>query len=484
MLGPVKLTGEQKKVLMLPPENPVQIKGVAGSGKTTVALYRAKHLLDFYGDLFTETNVAIFTFNKSLASYIQALAPVIGTPDGERGSGIDIKVTNFHKWAWKFLFDNSVELVRRTIAGRNQVGLIARAIDTVEKTPDNARVLGKSKEFFQEEISWMKGQLFSSEDEYFEARRVGRGVNDRIVKKDRITIWKVFESYNNILKQQRHIDFDDYAVLALDIIRSDPNFRPPFSHIVVDEAQDLNKAQIIVLSKLVSETTNSLSIIADAAQRIYKSGFSWAEVGINVRGGRTIEFKKNYRNTKAIADAAMALLDHDPDSAEFTKLEMLETEGDKPIIKGFAYAHEEYSYIADYIDEVTSLNPRWSVCVLHRTHEGVRDIVNVLSENGLEVESIIGNQLLDYTNQAVKVCTMSSIKGLEFDCVIVAGLSSRHIPLPSGYSEPDDELHVTTERRLLYTCMTRAKKALLLSYSGTPSIFLEEIPSEYSDTSR
>lgn len=51
-LKSINLTGEQKKVLFLPATNPIQIKGVAGSGKTTIAMYRAKHLLDTYSDLF------------------------------------------------------------------------------------------------------------------------------------------------------------------------------------------------------------------------------------------------------------------------------------------------------------------------------------------------------------------------------------------------------------------------------------------------
>lgn len=54
MLKKITLKGEQKKVLFLPPTNPIQIKGVAGSGKTTVALYRAKHLLETQTNLFKE----------------------------------------------------------------------------------------------------------------------------------------------------------------------------------------------------------------------------------------------------------------------------------------------------------------------------------------------------------------------------------------------------------------------------------------------
>jgi len=46
------LTGEQKRILTLPLRNPVQIKGVAGSGKTTVAIHRAMRLIASNDDLF------------------------------------------------------------------------------------------------------------------------------------------------------------------------------------------------------------------------------------------------------------------------------------------------------------------------------------------------------------------------------------------------------------------------------------------------
>lgn len=71
-LKSINLTGEQKKVLFLPATNPIQIKGVAGSGKTTIAMYRAKHLLESYSDLFREAEIMIFTYNNSLTQYIQS----------------------------------------------------------------------------------------------------------------------------------------------------------------------------------------------------------------------------------------------------------------------------------------------------------------------------------------------------------------------------------------------------------------------------
>src|SRR5690554_1818889 len=110
MLKRIILKGEQKKVLFLPATNPIQIKGVAGSGKTTVALYRAKHLLETQANLFKETKIAIFTYNKTLAAYIGAVKQYINggyQKDSNEikpktSDGLNVQIFNFHSWAYHF----------------------------------------------------------------------------------------------------------------------------------------------------------------------------------------------------------------------------------------------------------------------------------------------------------------------------------------------------------------------------------------------
>jgi superfamily I DNA/RNA helicase len=58
------------------------------------------------------------------------------------------------------------------------------------------------------------------------------------------------------------------------------------------------------------------------------------------------------------------------------------------------------------------------------------------------------------------------------------GLTDDNLPNKMGFSEEEDDLHITTERRLLYTCMTRACKTLTLTYAGEKSRYLSEIDKE------
>lgn len=469
-LKPINLTGEQQKVLFLPVKEPIQIKGVAGSGKTSVAIYRAKHLLDTQSNLFQEAKVAIFTYNKTLVRYIKAVTNQIG---------MNITVTTFHSWAYRFLKDNGIDISGRVVSNETQKLLIEKS--KAKFCPYNLNISNKSAEFFLEEISWIKGKIFKNKEEYLEARRVGRGRTDRITKADKEIIWSMYEDYCDQLIKNGYIDFDDYALLCLYIIDTIPNFQKPFTHIVVDEAQDLSKAQILVISKLVSDETKSITIIADAAQRIYKSGFNWSEVGLNVRGARTVVLKNNYRNTKQIAFAAKSLLDKEEDKEEFEEIIPVRGGNYKPVVGYFKNKNEQNSYLLNELNQLKADGYIKSTVILHRNRGELEQIQLFLSENNFEAQIIQDSNGIDFYGNSIKICTMSSVKGLEFDNVFIIDLNDDIIPYPKGFADSNDIYHISTERRLLYTCMTRARERLYLLSSGNPSRYLLEIDKEYVD---
>lgn len=488
-LKPIVLVGEQKRVLFLQVTEPIQIKGVAGSGKTTVALYRAKHLLDTQSNLFQEAKVAIFTYNKTLVKYINAITPQISggyQADSDeikptQPKGINVFVTSFHKWAYHFIEQNGIQLSKfvdnrrifKTISGVTQNNIVS----TIKAKYSTQNIANKTVDFFVEEIAWIKGKAFQSKEEYIEAKRAGRGTNDRVTKIDKETIWNVYTEYNSYLKSNDQVDFDDYALLCLKIINSNPDLIKPFSHIIVDEAQDLNKAQILVISQIVSDETKSISIIADAAQRIYKSGFTWGEVGLNVRG-RTIEFKTNYRNTIPIAKAAVSLLSKETENEDFTEVKQARRGGEKPTVGYFSNWNEQCEFILKQLNKLKANGHINSTVILHRSHSGIRHIKDFLETNNFEVQELLKTDDIDYESDSIKVCTLSSVKGLEFENVFIIDLNDDIIPYPPGFNDAEDEFHISTERRLLYTSMTRARERLFLVSSGTPTRYLSEIDAD------
>lgn len=491
MLKPITLFGEQKRVLFLPVTDPIQIKGVAGSGKTTVALYRAKHLLDTQSNLFQEAKVAIFTYNKTLVKYINAITPKVSggyQQDSDeikpiKPEGLNVTVYNFHYWAYHFIENNGFSLSENVIID----GTLKRRFKTISGSPQRKIIEGvkqkyyanniarKNVEFFVDEFSWMKGKAFENKNEYLEAKRIGRGTSDRVNANDKEIIWQIFLDYNETLQKNDQVDFDDYALICLKIMTANLDFQKPFSHIIVDEAQDLSKAQILVLTKIVSEDTRSISLIADAAQRIYKSGFSWSEVGLNVRGGRTIEFKKNYRNTVQIAKAALSLLEKEQDKSDFTTVETARKGEKKPVVGYFNNWFEQSHYLVEEFGFLMQNGIGYSTVLLHRTHEGLKRLKDMLNSNNIPYQELRNDDDIDFESNSIKLCTLSSVKGLEFDNVFIVDLNDDIIPFPPGFNEEDDEFHVSTERRLLYTAMTRAREKLYLLSSGIPTRYLAEI---------
>lgn len=482
-LQPIILTGEQKKILFLPPKNPISIKGVAGCGKTTVALYRAKHLIDTYADLFEEANVAIFTFNKALVKYMDTLLPVIPGGYQEKSDvlldvkpGMKIKVTNFHSWAYHFLKDRNVSL--KTLDSSQ----IYPKIDEAKKKYLEHKIAQKSVEFFMDEISWIKGRMICTEDEYIQITRKGRGTIDRVTRTDRPIIWKIYQDYQKIMNECGYVDFDDYALLCLDHMNDDDRV---FSHIIIDEAQDLSKAQLTVLSKLVFTSTQSITIIADAAQRIYKSAFSWAETGIELRGRNNVTLTKNYRNTEEIAEAAYDLLKNDADQEDFTKGSLnTERHGSKPTWAHFHNHNDEYKFLVEEIRKIRnqSTDHCFSIVVLCRNSKETNTIYNSLRENNISSQFVKEDRIDSFEDDKVNICTMSSIKGLEFDYVFLMDLNDDIFPSRTGMDVEDNEdIQIITERRLLYVCMTRAKQGLIMCSFGQPSRFLLEIDSNKID---
>lgn len=470
----ISLTGEQKRILALPLENPIQIKGVAGSGKTTVAIFRAKHLVASADDFFRDTHVCIFSFTKSLIKYVRS---ILGT-DGQISTSMTI--TNFHKWAYAFLNERGYWSNHSVASNQSIDSILSTGLEKLRPQHHNRAILSKPLEFYREEFAWLKGRRIFKKQEYLDAKRTGRGTMDRVTAQDKELLWSLYCDYCNALQEKNEVDFDDFALLVLAYIEKESGFVPPFSHIVIDEAQDLTAVQLLCITKLVNPVTNSLSIIADAAQRIYKSGFAWSDVGINVRGGRTVELKRNYRNTRQIAEAALSLLAHDPQQGDFSEHILPERQGPKPKILKLPNGRQT-AYLRETLQTVDL--SQHSVVVLHRSRGGVSQLTNALKEAGFSPTNISAQDVHRIHSVGLFTCTMSSVKGLEFDHVFLCDVNDNLIPYPPGFTDDNDELHISTERRLVYTCMTRARHTLHLVSTGQPSRYLAEIDPATVETS-
>ena len=166
-----------------------------------------------------------------------------------------------------------------------------------------------TRQYLQDEISKViKGRALGSLDAYLEVSRTGRQAP--MGPRQRAQVWELMEVWNDEMDRRGVVDFPDRILRALHYARRLP--QPRYSSIIVDEAQDLTLAGLLLLRALVNAPTpdvdrpDGLLILGDGAQRIFAGGYTLRQAGVEVRGRTTI-LKTNYRNTGQIMEAAMAV---------------------------------------------------------------------------------------------------------------------------------------------------------------------------------
>ncbi|MFC4729704.1 3'-5' exonuclease [Coralloluteibacterium thermophilus] len=250
--------------------------------------------------------------------------------------------------------------------------------------------------------------------------------------------------------------------------------RGQYGAVLIDEGHDFEPDWLHLVAQMVDPETNSLLVLYDDAQSIYASPkrrkFSFASVGIQAKG-RTTVLRLNYRNTQEILAAARAFAgdlldggDGDEDSPHVIPPESAGRRGPEPeVIDCDSVRHEAEvvaSRIRDALDD--GENPdRMAVLYRNRWTHG-REIEKQLARLRVPYRCATGKDkgaLFDGP-PSVKLVTLHSSKGLEFETVYLMGLDQ---PLP-----PDAD--PAAEARLLYVGMTRAMGRLVMTRTHHPPV--------------
>lgn len=442
----------------------VRVLGGAGTGKTVVAMHRAKWLAQEGSE--TDKKILFTTFTRNLAVDIKRNLQCICDLECMK----KLEVVNLDQWVQRFLRKHDYDF--EVVFDQNSLdNLWKKAIS--EKPPGDTL----PDTFFREEWARViQPQGIKTLNDYKRASRLGRGT--RLNRQQRVDIWPVFEEYRHQLNRARLKEVDDAYRDAAALIETQ-KIALPFDSIVVDEAQDMGTEAFKLLRAMVPEGPNDLFMVGDAHQRIYgRNHVVLGRCGINVRG-RSKKLRINYRTTEEIRAWATRLLEGGPiddldggsDTNAFYKSL---THGQPPLVKHLEGADEQ----ADCILEVLSDSGfRYSsACVIARTNREVAMIQEKLEQRGLKTSLIRPQQPEEEESDALKLATMHRVKGLEFDIVILASANRGLIPLDAAVagradvvSEEDADME---ERCLVYVAVTRARKsAIVLSYGEQSKYF-------------
>lgn len=476
----MELNIDQLRIVNQKPNGHCLVKGVAGSGKTTVAVNRIPHLINHY--LENGEKVLILTYNKTLVNYTKHLMNFVDLQENlffqvDPSKLIDICTIDSIITKYTQKVTPGFQLAQK----QDIKEALLQAIHTTQKNYQDSTLLSaQNLQFLSEEINWLKSCRYLERETYQNIDRQGRmsvGENRFRLPKNSQTRNEIFDlylAYEHILEQKKRVDFQTNALHLLEAFQQDKIAPQQYAHIIVDESQDLTRVQLELLHYLYddSKPTNSIMFIADAAQSIYIHSWlstqSFKSVGFDMSGKSSI-LSKNYRTTFEIAQAAYSLMQHDSSLSandNFVKPTAIERHGNKPILKGFSSLAEEASYITSQIKQLCSSYSLKDFVILGASTTYLTHLQDYLINHGIDAE-VFTKDNIEFSEEKVKLITLHSIKGLEFPVVFIAGINKGHLPL--------SEEQIPLGRKLLYVGMTRAKELLYLTHTAEPSMYVQEL---------
>lgn len=484
----LRLNVEQRKIIELEPNGHMLVKGVAGSGKTMVAVHRASFLQEHYCPE-KDDRLLIVTYNKTLLKYLKYQYEEIKISNDPLStlfkSGAKLEINNIDSLMFRYFRVNN-ERGKLEIASPGKVkDAMQKAIAKVHKEfPDIELLTDRHLKFFLDEIEWIKACDIPDMETYQEIDRIGRseggsGNPHKLLKNSRVreAIYTLMEVYDELLLKDQLVDFKTMNQIALE--EAMKGNHPKYTHILIDESQDLSKVQLKFIKQLHADKPYaSVMFVADNTQSIYPQswlgkGRAYATIGFDM-SGKSRTLSKNYRTTTEISKAAYALIEDDENingNADYIKPALIDRHGHKPIYNIFEKNIQQTEFILNEIETLKEQYALRDICIVSRTKQPLESIQVELNEAKVPCE-LMDNTDAKFDTDKVKMTTMHSIKGLEFKVVFLINLDEKVIPNERALE--DDEL-ISEERKLLYVGMTRAKELLYLSSVGKASSFIEDI---------
>ncbi len=429
-----------------------KLTGGAGTGKTVVALHRMKWLAGKYD----KTNILYLTFTNELSNNISVLKTKIGCHSSRcENKNID-SLLNRLGYSYKILEKNT----RILYSADDRKELMNEAMSREHFS------LGKSASFLLQEYDQviLAGGI-ESEQDYFKARRTGRG-SDKLSRLDKSEIWRVIEKYNEIKDNRNCVDHLELYALVTEMLEEVSDGMKPYQHVIVDEFQDLGNTELKFVRALVPKGENDIFLVGDPYQKIYSGArINFSKCGIDIRG-QSRQLKINYRTTDEIRDKAVSVVktlqvDDGNEGVESLKGYFSVMHGERPRYVFFDTEEEEYSHIVETMKELLASDDyrKWALCVTTPRKDNLLKITNALENMGIEVDPDDRKKGNGIKPGHVYVKTMHEVKGLEFGAVLISGISSSEM----GYSkQPTDKF-----RSLVYVALTRAVRFAEITGHGS-----------------
>jgi len=444
---------------------PLKITGSAGTGKTVVAMHRARHLAA------QGKRVLLTSFVSTLCDNLESnLRLLCSAEELSR-----ITVTTVHSMA-RSLVRQAGEHTQP--ANDDEVRTLLQDVAHRNRCPFDLEMLSGEWE------SVVQAHGLTRWDEYRGISRIGRGTP--LTLKDRKTIWAVLEEVQETLRERGALDWPALCRRARELLQQGVVVSP-VDAVIADEVQDLGPQELQFLAALVGISRSGhdaapvdLVLVGDGGQRIYSRASSLKSLGIDVRG-RSHVLRLNYRTSEQIRRFADHIIKDSADDLEGGRdarhgVRSLFS-GPQPVLRRCTTADEQDRFVVGEIGRLLQegLQPD-DIALFARRNDQLKEIRGVLRAARLPCSRLGGEEGTSAVTSGITLASMHRAKGLEYKVVFVVGISDDSVPEPKAYRHVSDPLArdeaLQRERQLLYVSITRARDEVYLSWTGAQSRFL------------
>lgn len=481
---------EQNEIIRESPYVDIIVQGVAGSGKTTVAMHRISYILYNYENQFAPSGFCIIGSNDMLLNYITSGLPELDVHDvGQKRMDIFLRDLLEKEWkkGYKIIeisaeenYKSSMEFVlaledyllkrkeellpcKDVVDEKQGILLSGDSIaDTLKENPEYSIVqLAKLlNERLQKRISF----LLSEEEQKTKQKELKAKYKGFFtLSKEKSNLIGIYDDFlreyqkahgMECVGQQKQKEFHVYDLAAMVLIRKRmlaKELTEEYTQVIIDEAQDFGTMVYYVLKQMLYQC--HFTIMGDVSQNInYETGMnSWAEMREQVFTGERTHFHilaKSYRNTIEISEYAGRILD----KASFGAYKIT------PVIRhgravDFYSTEDKKENMAEKTKEIlTGIKKRGydTVAVICRNEAEAEQVRKLLKIEKPEAEAAF--------SKGVMILPIQLTKGLEFDAVILWN------PSKESYGENE------AEAKLLYVAVTRTLHELHIICRDEPSL--------------
>ncbi|MFN4115189.1 MAG: HelD family protein [Inhella sp.] len=464
------------------------IQGVAGSGKTSIALHRIAYLLYRFKDSLSSDDILIISPNRVFADYIGNVLPELGEEQVAEIGMEDLAAELLdHEYRFQSFFEQTAALLEK-----DDPALQARISE--KASPEFLRRIDAYVEHLEastfQAAEWRTGRRIVPDWFFAETWQKHRGIalTERVARVVNAAESQIGIYYNHdLLTEERQSlreavrgmvrkvtlrqayqglfewlgrpelfkpsggkleSADVWPLIHLKMrLQGINNPRSRVKHLLIDEMQDYTAVQYAVLGRLFSCRK---TVLGDASQSVNPFTSSTAEqIRESLHSATCVKLTKSYRSTWEIMQFALAISPN-------PELEAMRRHGEPPRVIQCKRPAQMLAQMREEIEAFTR-SAHQSLAIIAKTQKQAARLHKSLLDAACEARLLDGDSAGFSTG--VLVCTAHLAKGLEFDRVIVADVSAVNY-------------RSEMERNLLYVACTRAMHSLTLISVGEPSALL------------